>query len=544
MEEFDKLCKGCMKELNGKMICDYCGCDQNFEQGFPYLEVGQMLEQRYLVGKKIHRDDVEIGYIAYDMVMKTRVYIKELYPNNLCERDDKSPQVTVFNSTRSQFSLLMDEFLNYFRTAAKLRSLAALIPIFNIFTENNTAYVVLEFQDGITLEEFVNNNGGHISWDTARPLFMPVLSALNEMNSLGINDLSLCPKNLIINNEHKMKIMAMSVAKVSIRNHVIKNNLHDGFAALEQYEPSYEVSQATDVYGFTACLFYALTGTKPKSALKRKIDDRLFIQTDILKTIPQNVVSALADGLQVYKQKRIQSFESLRDQLSDIKVLKQEAQNYISDDQDSNDDENYDMRKTNFTLLIISCVVAFLVLVAMGSFWLFGGNLNMASEKSDSSSLASQVPSDVSSKETNEESESARIIVPDIVGKNYQDVNSQAQSIGDYQILIMSEEFNDTVEQGCIITQTPKPGDKIDKGSAIVVTVSKGLKERQLPQIAGLSLSDASVKLSQAGFIPIQTQSYSDTIKEGNVIGYYDRKPFDKLEYGSEVKIVVSKGPM
>lgn len=542
MKEFDNLCKECMQELNGKEICANCGCDQNFKQEFPYLKIGEMLEQRYLIGKKIHRDDYEIGYVAYDMVMKAKVYIKEFYPNNLCERRDDSSQVKVFDSASSQFSLLMDEFLDYFRTAAKLRSLIALIPIYNIFTENNTAYAVLEFQDGITLEQFVKNNGGHISWDSAKPLFMPVLSALSELNSLGINHLSICPENLIINKDRKMKIMGMSLTKSRAKNNIIKKELHDGYSALEQYEASYDVTQATDVYGFTACLFYALTGEKPKSALKRKSDDRLLIQTDILNTIPQNVVSALADGLQVYKENRIQSFEDLRYQLSDIKVLKEEAQNYISDNQDIKDDENYNMRKSNLTLLIISAVVAFLVLVSIGAFWLFGDSLNLFNKKDASSDENSQSSSEVSSDTDKQESDSTQITVPNLVGKSYEDVKDQAINNGEYQVLMISEEFSDLAPQGHIISQTPKAGDKIDKGSAVVVTVSKGLKARKLPKIEGLSLSDASVKLSEEGFIPVQIQDYSDTIKEGYVIDYYDHNAFDTLEYGSEVKIVVSKG--
>ena len=89
-----------------------------------------------------------------------------------------------------------------------------------------------------------------------------------------------------------------------------------GCAALEQYSQTETFHEATDIYGFTASLFYALTGTLPEKAIKRKEDARLLIPTGILKELPPHVVTSLANGLQVYPQKRTQTFERLRAELS------------------------------------------------------------------------------------------------------------------------------------------------------------------------------------------------------------------------------------
>ncbi len=59
-----------------------------------------------------------------------------------------------------------------------------------------------------------------------------------------------------------------------------------------------------------------MTGTLPEKAIKRKEDARLLIPTGILKELPPHVVTSLANGLQVYPQKRTQTFERLRAELS------------------------------------------------------------------------------------------------------------------------------------------------------------------------------------------------------------------------------------
>ena len=75
MKEFDKLCKGCMKSLNGEEICPFCGFNQNEKQPSPYLEIGTVLEQRYSIGKAIGNNSEGTGYIAYDNVLNAPVYI-------------------------------------------------------------------------------------------------------------------------------------------------------------------------------------------------------------------------------------------------------------------------------------------------------------------------------------------------------------------------------------------------------------------------------------------------------------------------------------
>lgn len=84
---------------------------------------------------------------------------------------------------------------------------------------------------------------------------------------------------------------------------------------MEQYTDQ-RCGEYTDVYGFTASLLFALTGTLPKNAMLRRKDTRLLISSQILKTIPPHVITAIANGLQVAPEDRTATFERLRAELS------------------------------------------------------------------------------------------------------------------------------------------------------------------------------------------------------------------------------------
>ena len=116
----------------------------------------------------------------------------------------------------------------------------------------------------------------------------------------------------------------------------------------------------------------------------------------------------------------------------------------------------------------------------------------------------------------------------------------------EYQILSAAQrQFSDTVEEGCIISQTPEAGNgaTMTKGTAIVVVVSQGPQLRPLPQITGRPLAGAAPRVADAGVVPSKTVEYSDTVPAGCAVGYQEGSAGDQMLYGSQVTIVISLGP-
>ncbi len=336
-------------------------------------------------------------------------------------------------------------------------------------------------------------------------------------------------------------------------------DLVDGCAALEQYGQTETFQEATDVYGFTASLFYALTGTLPEKAIKRKEDARLLIPTGILKELPPHVVTSLANGLQVYPQKRTQTFERLRAELSaspTITAVIEETQSIPKLTEDElrriKASEHIKEPKEKKTLpvwgwiLISSVVVLVIALVVLFFFNFYGGMpFNGSREKFivdsgiETDSAVSQ--ESVFSSPTSEISE-VRMAAPNLVGKNYSVVKaSSAQQVLDYEVISSRYVFSDQIPEGNIISQTPKAGETMIKGGTIVVEISQGPYKRILPNVAGMSYEQAEKQLRAQGF-DVSYIYQSDVLEFGYVIGYQDQSAGNELQYGAHIVLIVSSG--
>ena len=145
---------------------------------------------------------------------------------------------------------------------------------------------------------------------------MPVISALEALHKRGVGHYAIAPKNMYITASGKIKISGFASENERKRGTPLKSQLFSGAAAPEQYDDNFPLDDITDIYGFCATLFYALTGHMPKSAVERRKDSRLLMSTTTVKRLPPHVVSALANGLQVERENRITDFDELRSQLS------------------------------------------------------------------------------------------------------------------------------------------------------------------------------------------------------------------------------------
>lgn len=267
-----------------------------------------------------------------------------------------------------------------------------------------------------------------------------------------------------------------------------------------------------------------------------------------MREIPPHIVTALANGLQVNPTKRTPTFERLRAELSAAPTVTM-VQNEIAAPQRAVAQE---MQKAggkrsdglpNFVWGILSCVFALIVtaiiLMILYNSGTFGGDSGLTSRNvsSDSSSLEQMESLPLDGVE--------RVSIPNLVNQKYEDVEKTASMDASYQIIMAGQEFSDTIKEGYIISQTPEAGgEQMVKGAVVSVTVSKGSKMRELPSITGDSLTEAAAAVTAQGLVPVKSSSeeYSDTVPAGQIVGYLSHRAGDKIEYGTSVEIVVSKG--
>ena len=550
MTDFE-LCMNCMSDTHGEKVCPVCGFQAEKPQPSQALPYRTFLQKRYIVGRVKKGNGEGISYIGYDTVLRMKIRLREFFPQTLCGRQADGMAARVFGGSELVFGECMSSFLSYAREIAHMRELSAIEQIYDIFEENNTAYTVSEWDESITLRYFVERSGGSLSWNSARQLFMPVLSALSALHAGGVSHLGISPDTLAIMRDGRMKLTDFCIGAVRRMDTDLPPDLAPGCAALEQYVMDYALDEGTDVYGFAASLFFALTGTLPQDALKRRTDSRLMIPTSILRALPPHVVTALANALQVLPEKRTARFERLRAELSaapSVTAKIEETQPIARVPAPAAVEEKRGV--PGFVWAIVSCVAALAVFVGIGALWLFPQTSSGPAESSMTLvSAAAEASADSSGllgavADSSEISGGDRIEVPDLVGKKFEDLTSSAGSgEADYEVLLSDKQFSDTVEEGRVIEQTPEAGTMVEKGTKIVVIVSEGAAVRTLPEIENLGLADASAKITSAGFTPVKADAYSDTVPAGAVIGYKDAKAGDKLNYGAQVTILLSRGP-
>lgn len=532
------LCMGCMQEIGNNRICPECGFDNSEKQHAPYLPYGTVLSNRYIVGSGIDTNGESTRYISFDKQTGDVVIICEFLPMGLFNRDEGSAEIKINYENRLAYNKLKDDFINYYRILCELRDLSALMKVHNIFEENNTVYVVEENEDLIPFEEYVERSSGSLEWDIARPLFMPVISALEALHKRGVGHYAIAPKNIYITSSGKIKISGFATENERKRGTSLKSQLFSGAAAPEQYDDNFPLDDITDIYGFCSTLFYALTGHLPKSAPERRKDSRLLMSTTTVKRLPPHVVSALANGLQVERENRITDFDELRSQLSvahTAKAIQEEISRTASMNLSKADKSQKGRNGMSHTsIVIISAAITVLVLGIAGVFWLmqnplagvFGGNTSETAASTQSTEWTGAT-------------------IPNYVGMNYEDVMKQAE--GDTKITVYrsySDEYSEEYKEGTVISQNPPAGSKVtqDDGILISITVSKGPQMRELPKVEGSKLDEAASDIAAQGLLATAEYQYSDTVAEDRVIGYKNHQEGDTVEYGTNVTIIVSKG--
>ena len=530
------LCMGCMQELNGSVICPNCHFDNSEVQSAPFLPFGTELAGRYVTGTGLETNGESTRYIAFDKQTGDVVIVSEFLPIGLFSRDEGQTELKVNYDDRLAFNKLKDEFISYFRIISELKDLSALTNIVDVFEENNTAYAIEEKEDLIPFEEYIERSNGHLDWDIARPLFMPVISALEALHKRGVGHYAVAPKNLFITASGKIRMAGYATENERKRGTALKSQLFSGAAAPEQYEDNFPLDDITDIYGLCSTLFYALTGHLPKSAVERLKDSRLLMSTSTVKSLPPHVVSALANGLQVQRENRITDFDELRSQLSVAHTAKA-IQDEISRTASMNITKEQSRRNNGMShtsIVIVSVAITVLVLGIAGVFWLmqnpfaglFPGNADATAASTSSTEWTGPV-------------------VPNYVGMKYEDVVKAAAS--DDSVVVYrnyNDAYSDKYADGVVMEQYPPAGSKVEQedGITVSVTVSLGAQMRELPAIQGNKIDEAAQSLADAGLLATAEYQYSDTVAENRVIGYKNHVAGDTLESGSNIIIIVSKG--
>lgn len=310
--DVERLCMGCMKELKQPGICPKCGYNPaavNTEGH--YLKPYTILNGKYLVGRVLGEGGFGITYIGFDLNLELPIAIKEFYPNGYVTREgDVTSMVSVYRGTNMEaISKWKSNFIREARTLAKCSHLSGIVGVKDFFEENGTAYIAMEYLEGMTLKAYVKSCGGKVEVNSLLKTLEPVMTSLAKVHESGLIHRDISPDNIMLLENGNMKLLDFGAARdySAEDEKSLSVLLKPGYAPEEQYRTRGKQGPWSDVYAFAATIYKCITGVTPPESMERMREDDLKKPSELGIAISPQMEEALLKGMAVYAENRYQS---------------------------------------------------------------------------------------------------------------------------------------------------------------------------------------------------------------------------------------------
>lgn len=286
-------------------------------EDFPLaLPKGTILAGQYVIDDVLGQGGFGITYVATDHKTNEKVAVKEFFPDALAYREMTT--VTSYPGERTEnFEYGRENFLQEAKTLAEFIGCENIVRIYSYFEENNTAYFVMEYIDGVSFDHYLKEKGGKISFDEASKILVPVMEALAIVHSKGIVHRDVTPDNIYITNDGKVKLLDFGAARYSLgdKSKSLDVILKHGFAPKEQYTRHGKQGPFTDIYSLGATFYFAITGRRPPDSIDRLEEDELIPPSSLGAKLTSYQEDAILRALEVNPQSRFQSMLDFRNVL-------------------------------------------------------------------------------------------------------------------------------------------------------------------------------------------------------------------------------------
>ncbi len=309
-----KYCIHCMSPMEGD-ICGVCGKRTDEYQAAPHhLQPGSILGGKYIVGAVLGEGGFGITYIGRETTLDIKVAIKEYYPSGAVNRNNTcSSEITAHvGDAAAYFEKGKNSFLGEARTLAKFASEPSVVSVRDFFSENNTAYIVMEYLEGIDLKDHLKQNGKMSFEDTVRML-TPVMKALSKIHAQGLIHRDISPANIMILKDGTVKLLDFGAAREvgGADEKSLSILLKPGFAPEEQYRTKGHQGPWTDVYALSATMYKMMTGINPSDAMNRVFQDDLARISEYNPAVTPAQEAVIYKGMAVHQSNRYQSVDEL-----------------------------------------------------------------------------------------------------------------------------------------------------------------------------------------------------------------------------------------
>ncbi len=529
--------------------------------------IGKKIDGRYEITELIGVGGMADVYKANDL-LENRVVAVKILKNEFADNED---------------------FVRRFRNESKAIAVLShpnIVKVFDVGFSDKLQFIVMEYIDGITLKEFMEQQGV-LKWKDTVHFIIQILKALQHAHDRGIVHRDIKPQNIMLFPDGQIKVMDFGIARFAREEG--KTISDKAIGSVHYISPEQArgdiTDEKSDIYSVGVMMYEMLTGVKPFDADNPVTVALMHMQNEpkmpreINDSIPEGLEEIVVRAMQKEPSKRYQSASEMIKDIEEFKknpsivfeykYLSEKTQYYNAnavsraaaayeaagsekapkpahekggehaapktktkvktkskkDDYDE-DYDDYDDYEDDEKVSKSSYLVITLTAIAAGILIIVVAFAALAIFKNMGVSVDDEVGK-----------------MPKLVGYSYQEVKTYfANSFKD--ITVESQEYSSEYPEGAIISQTPAEGRDYLVGKVEVkVTVSKGPRMVTIPNVYGVDSATAqSMLASNSGFNVIIMSVCDDEVDKDYVI-MTDPPRNEQAEYGSTVYLYVSRGP-
>ncbi|MDE6618096.1 MAG: protein kinase [Clostridiales bacterium] len=311
------ICLFCFGDLDTDRVCMSCHHKADDVPSPPHhLPQRSVIgpQNRYLIGKALGEGGFGITYLGWDLQQGIKVAVKEYFPSGYVTRVAGNNQV-IINSKQNQAASNrgLKRFVEEARALAKIKNLNGVVNVRDFFSANGTAYIVMEFLDGVSLKKYLQRRGGKVGADEILTIMRPVMDSLTQVHKIGLIHRDISPDNILITKYNEVKLIDFGASKYSNPDgRSLSIVLKQGFAPPEQYDTHGEQGPWTDVYALGVTIYFAITGVLPPESIRIMMGKEAIKRpSEMGIAIDPGVENALMKALAVDKKKRYQDVQQM-----------------------------------------------------------------------------------------------------------------------------------------------------------------------------------------------------------------------------------------
>ena len=276
------------------------------------LPIGYIL-QDYIITQVLSTGGFSFVYLAQDLNKKT-VAIKEYMPTGLALREDGATVLLGTDDDAATFKHGLKCFFEEGLALAKIDH-KNIVRVTNFFRENNTVYMVMQYEHGKSLQDYILSQPEPVSEKFVRRVFGELLNGLREVHTQKLLHLDIKPANIYIRNDGSPVLLDFGSARQTLTQvqSKLSPSYTPGFAPPEQYFERKQLGPWSDIYSVGASMYSCLVRSAPIAANLRVKQDFLAPAVKVGKGIyTQELLQIIDNSLKLDYMQRPQSVFSLQ----------------------------------------------------------------------------------------------------------------------------------------------------------------------------------------------------------------------------------------